>query len=181
MLKDLLDRHALFFFACVSAVVLYTTYPASSQDINFSSSPIISGESCVIELVQEGIFGVSANERTLNSQNFGGVGAQILVTSRKRGAGDSPGPRFAITLEPPTAFTTAPPGGDDNVTWRTRFSGVSVLNGVNFNNRNGLNPRRLPRRGTSVTQITGHLRARKPAGDAFPPGNYRAEAVFRCE
>ncbi|MEM9278359.1 MAG: hypothetical protein AAGA76_07275 [Pseudomonadota bacterium] len=179
MFAELIRKKALAFAMTFSVVFLQTGYTANSQNITFGSLPIVSAETCIIELVQEGTFGVSANERTLNSQNFGGTGAQILVTSRKLGSGG--GSRFRITLEPPAAFTIAPPGGDDNVTWRTRMSGVSVSNGVNFNNRNGTNARRLPRNGTSVTQVTGHLRARKPAGDSFPPGNYRAEAIFRCE
>ena len=167
--------------AMLAVSFLHTGTTAQSEDIIFGSSPSLNGESCEIQVLRDGTFGVSPNFRTLNSQNFGGIGGEIQVTSRKRSQGSAPGPRFRITFEPPSSFTTAPAGGDDNVAWRTRFSGVSVSNGVNFNMRNGLNPRRLPRTGTSVTLVTGHLRARKPAGEMFPTGNYVAIATFRCE
>ena len=161
-------------------LLLQPSPSANSEDMQFNTGPISFTERCIIEVQQDGTFGTSPNLRVLNSQNFGGSGAQILVTSIKRATGASPGARFRITLEPPSSFTTAPPGGDDNVNWRTRFTGSSVSNGINFGMRNGTNARRLPRAGTSVTQITGHLRARKTSG-IFPAGNYRAEALFRCE
>ncbi|MGI9350485.1 MAG: hypothetical protein ACR2O3_02880 [Rhizobiaceae bacterium] len=181
MIANFWHRNHTVAIATVAATFLQTGTMAQSEDMIFGSSPALNGESCEIQVLRDGTFGVSPNFRALNSQNFGGIGAEIQVTSRKRSQGAAPGPRFRITLEPPASFTTAPPGGDDNVAWRTRFSGVSVSNGVNFNTRNGLNARRLPRTGTSVTLVTGHLRARKPVGELFPTGNYVAIATFRCE
>lgn len=174
-------KAALIGTSILTAVWMMQPWVAHSEDIIFSASPAMSGESCIIELLQDGTFGTSTNLRLLDSRRFGGIGAEILVTSRKRSTGAAPGPRFRITLEPPTAFTAAPAGGDDNVDWRTWFSGTNVSNGINFNRRNGVNGRRLPRAGTSITQVTGHLRARKPNGQTFPAGNYSAEAIFRCE
>lgn len=165
---------------CALGVSLLSAQSVNSQNVRFQSSPEVSGETCTIELLQEGTLGASPNSRVLNSQRANGAGAQIRVTSRKRLAGDAPGARFRITLEPPTTFVSAPPDGDTDVSFRARFSGTSVNNGVDFGIRNGTNARRLPRTGTSVTLVTGHLRARKDIG-VFPGGDYRAVAVFRCE
>ena len=168
------------FAILATAVLVHPGTSANSEDMQFNTGPISFSERCIIEVQQEGTFGTSPNLRVLNSQNFGGIGAQIRVTSIKRSAGSSPGARYRITLEPPSSFTVGPPGADANVNWRTRFTGTSVSNGVNFGMRNGTRARRLPRAGTSVTQVTGHLRARKTTG-IFPAGTYRAEALFRCE
>lgn len=151
-----------------------------AANVTFVGGPNISSESCQIEILRDGTFGVNPNLRAMNSRNFGGLPAEVQVTSRKFGRGAGPGPRFRITLEPPSTFITAPPGGNTNLQWRSWFSGTSVSNGINFGLRNGVSGRRLPRFGTSVTLITAHLRARKSTG-IFPAGTYRAEAVFRCE
>ena len=175
-----LGRSTCAFVAMIAIFLLQTQFAAKSEDIIFNASSTTSGEACIIELQREGLLGISPNLRTFNSERNGGVGALVQVTSRKQSP--SPTPGFQITLEPPTSFTTAPAGGDDNVSWRTRFLGTSISNGTNFGRRNGTRAVTLAADGTSVTQVTGHLRARKPRGDAFPGGGlYRAEALFRCE
>ncbi|MEM7214604.1 MAG: hypothetical protein AAF423_03600 [Pseudomonadota bacterium] len=181
MFRLSLNRKFLAIATICSAVNVTAENTVHSADMGFITSSATIGETCLIQLIQGGTFGVSGNQRTLNSQNFGGTAATIHVTSRKRGPLDSPAAAFQITLEPPTAFTIAPPGGDDNVAWRTRFSGVSIQDGVNFNTRRGTRAVTLPEAGTSMTEITGHLRARKPRGQSFPDGSYTAHATFRCE
>ena len=175
-----IGRSTIAFAAMIAVFLLQTQHAAQSEDIIFNASATTSGEACIIELQREGQLGISPNLRTFNSERNGGFGALVQVTSRKQTP--SPTPGFEITLEPPTSFTTAPAGGNDNVSWRTRFLGTSISNGVNFNRRNGTRSVDLPDDGTSITQVTGHLRARKPRGDVFPGGGlYRAEALFRCE
>ncbi len=92
-------RSIVSFAAMIAVFLLQTHRAAQSEDIIFNASPTTSGEACIIELLQEGTFGVNANERILDSRRFGGIGAEIRVTSRKRPAGSSPGARFRITLE----------------------------------------------------------------------------------
>ena len=94
-------KKCLMASAMLAASFLHTGTTAQSEDIIFGSSPSLNGESCEIQVLRDGTFGVSPNFRTLNSQNFGGIGGEIQVTSRKRSQGSAPGPRFRITFEPP--------------------------------------------------------------------------------
>lgn len=165
-----------------ASLVCFSTGSVEAQtaDVQFNGGPNINGESCTIEVLRDGTFGVNPNLRAMNSRFFGGTPGEVRVTSRKFGQGSGPGPRFRITLEPPATFSSAPAGGNTNLDWRSWFSGTSVSNGVNFGLRNGTRSRGLPRLGTSVTLVTAHLRSRKTIG-IFPAGDYTAEAVFRCE
>lgn len=150
---------------------------ASAQNMNFGSSAVMGQERCTIMVTQPGTLTSSTDLLTLSSKEAGGVGGIATVTSVKLRT--NPGPRFQVTLEAPTGFTSMPTGGDTGVTFSTRFSGVNISRGRNFAERNGNRPVRLRRRGTSVTQITAHLIATRP--DPFPSGSYSAEATLRCE
>ena len=153
---------------------------ASSAEIPFTGAVNIAAESCIVQLLEAGTMFANNNKTRLESQRFGGTPGRARVISRKLDQSTGTTGRFRITFEPPTAFTSAPAGGNDNVRFRTRYSGTSELNGVNFGMRNGTRAVRLPRFGTTVTLIEGHLLTRKRSG-IFPDGLYSAEVILRCE
>lgn len=150
--------------------------PSSAQDVTFTATSM-QQESCIIVVDQFGTMTTSTDMLTLSSKEAGGVGGLATVTSRK--LRQNPGPRFSVTLEAPSTFTSMPVGGDAGVTFQARFSGVNISRGRNFAERNGNRRIRLRRRGTSITQITAHLIATRST--PFPGGTYSAEATLRCE
>lgn len=135
---------------------------------------------CLLQLVRAGITAPSTDNTVLDSQNAGGLSAQIRVISNRASVNAPVLPGFKISFEAPTSFTTAPAGGNANVNFQALYSGSSVTDGVNFALQDGINEVTLPSAGESTTQITGHLRAEKTTG-TFPAGSYASEAVFRCE
>ena len=165
----------------VGSLCLFALGGSAQAQIPFQSGAIIGGESCEIVVHSSGVMTTNAGETVLSSQEAGGSGGVATVTSRKL-TGNPPGlgPAFWVSFEAPTGFSTMPVGGDTGVTFETRFSGVSISRGRNFTNRRGDRPRRLRRRGVSITQITGDLIARR-TGSPFPSGAYSAVGILRCE
>ena len=153
----------------------------AQAQVPFNSGVILSQETCEIVVNSAGVMTTNAGETVLSSQEAGGQGGVATVTSRKL-TGNPPGlgPRFSVTFEAPSTFTTMPVGGDTGVTFEARFSGVSISRGRNFNNRLGSRPIRLRRRGVSITEITGDLIATR-TGSTFPAGTYSAIGTLRCE
>ncbi len=161
----------------VAAVFAITT-AAGAQTMPFASGPSISTEYCQIVINQSGVMTTNVGETVLSSKETGGSGGIATVTARRmRPSGIA---RFSVTLEAPTTFTSMPVGGDTGVTFATRFSGVSIYRGRNFNERRGNRRVRLRRNGDSITEITGHLIATR-TGLTFPAGTYDAVATLRCE
>lgn len=149
-----------------------------SADMTFSGDPSVIGSSCTIQILRDGRISASPNLRRLDSRRWGGFGAEVLVTSRQPDVATGPG--FEITFDPPTDFAVAPAGTTTNINWRVWHQGSSVSNGVSFGRTRGFNAQALPDTGISVTQITGHLRARNNDG-IFSEGFYRAIGTYRCE
>ena len=178
--KYILKLSALWVGALAAGSAVSVKQASANNLIQFNTSATVSAESCVIQVIQNGTMTANPSSTVLSSKNAGGIGARAIVTSRKRGRGNNPGPRFRVTLEAPFSFSGAPVGGNTNVNFTTRFSGISISRGKNFAERNGTNSVRLRRHGTSVTEITGHLIATKTTG-AFPSGSYSGQATLRCE
>lgn len=170
-------------FAGAGALLLATPADvyAASGDIPFTGGPGIGSEICIVEVINAGTLAPRLNFRRLSSKEAGGSAGMAIVTSRKFGAGSGAGARFRVSLDEPTSFDSAPVGGNDNVVFRTRFSGTSISNGRNFGERRGTRSVGLPRLGTTITQIDAHLIARKTGGNIFEAGDYSATAVLRCE
>ncbi|TIP04662.1 MAG: hypothetical protein E5X76_05750 [Mesorhizobium sp.] len=79
---------------------------------------------------------------------------------------------YTVSAPAPIAFTSAPSGGDNNVSFASVFrldgSGVDIL---------GSSPQKLTN-GTHTIQVD--LTATKSSG-IFPAGSYQAEVTVRCE
>ncbi len=149
-----------------------------SAGITFSGNPSVTGSSCTIVVLSDGRIDASPNRRRLDSRFWGGYGAEIQVTSRQPAIANGPG--FDVTFDPPVSFASAPVGTTTNIGWRVWHQGVSVSNGVNFTRSLGFRSQTLPATGISVTQVTGHLRARNNDGP-YDEGFYRAIGTYRCE
>ena len=86
---------------------------------------------------------------------------------------------YRIWITPPPFFTTRPPGGDDNVTYSTFFSGTALNSrGLNFPSQPGSTPA-VPGNFFSYTRLNVGLVADRP--DPFPQGAYSTYATVRCE
>ena len=165
----------------VLALTGLMTSSAITMDLPFGSGAVVSGETCSISLINPGTLASNVGNTILGSKETGGVAGSAVVTSRKHTrASGTRGPRFRVSFEPPSSFTSAPATGNDNVVFSTRMSGTAVGRGTTFGERNGTNSRQLRRGGTDNTRITAHLIATKSTG-TFAAGTYQAEGVLRCE
>ena len=125
---------------------------------------------CVIQVVNDGRFGVRADMRQLSSKLAGGLGAVAEITSTRN---------FRVTAIPTPTLSAFPVGGNTGVTLTSTFSGQSITNGRTFADRAGNRAIRL-RNGLGRTRLTVHMLATR-AGSAFPSGYYQGEVVIRCE
>lgn len=180
VLKYIGQKPAIFQLSAGVVLASLACTPVFAQ-VPFTSGVLLNQESCEIVVNSSGIMTTNAGETVLSSREAGGQGGVATVTSRKL-TGNPPGlgPVFWVSFEAPSTFTSMPVGGDVGVTFEARFSGRSISRGRNFNNRAGTNPRRLRRRGVSITEITGDLIATR-TGSSYPPGSYSAIGVLRCE
>ena len=167
-----------FCAASVALCLFPLNATGQSADIPFTGNVTVSGDSCTIQVLNDGRLDATPNLRVLDSRRFGGFPAQILVTSRRPAVATTPG--FQITFDPPANFAISPPGTGNDIDWRVWHEGTSVTDGINFTRRRGFRSRTLPATGFSVTQVAGHLRARRNNG-IYPEGSYRAIGIYRCE
>ena len=177
-LQPVLKRVLALGIAVSTLCIFPMNATSQSADVTFTGNVTVSGDTCVIQVLNDGQISASANLRVLDSRRWGGFGAQILVTSRRPAVATGPG--FEISFDPPTSFAIAPAGTSTNINWRVWHQGTSVSNGLNFTRRRGFRSQTLPATGVSVTQIEGHLRARNNDGP-YPEGTYRAVGTYRCE
>ena len=125
---------------------------------------------CVITVINDGRFGIRADQRQLSSKLAGGLGAVAEITSTRN---------FRVTAIPTPTLSAFPTGGNTGVTLTSTFSGQNILNGRTFADRAGTRAVRM-RNGFGRTRLTVHMLATR-AGTAFPSGYYQGEVVIRCE
>jgi len=141
---------------------------AATANVLFGTN-LTTNNACVVIVRQGGTMAVNTTGTQMSSKNAGGSAGVADVFSITN---------YDITLDPPPFFLNSPPGGNDNVTFTTTFSGTSIFRGRNFADQDGGIPVRL-RTGFNITRVTGHLIATRP--DTFPAGNYQTVAILRCE
>ena len=113
-----------------------------------------------------GVLAANAGFTSLASVNSGGVPGTVSVLST--------GNSFFVSADAPSAFTTAPSGGDANVDFSVRYLGSGA---TTIADTAGTTPTRV---NAGVTLLTVNLTAEKSSG-TFPAGAYLTEAVVRCE
>lgn len=136
-------------------------------DIHFGGD-ITNNSWCAVVVQQAGTLAANSESTILSSKQAGGQAGLARVTSILP---------YDVSVNPWPHFTSAPSGGNDNVTFEATFSGQSVNRGSTFAERPGDQPVRM--NWFSTTDITVHLTATKP--DGFPAGSYATQAVVRCE
>lgn len=158
--------------AGVCACLIAATVPAAEAatgSVIFNGS-ISVANTCTINVINDGRFGIRADQRQLSSKLAGGLGAVAEITSTRN---------FRVTAIPTPTLAAFPTGGDTGVTLVARFSGQNIVNGRTFAERVGTRAVRL-RNGFGRTRLTVHMLATR-AGSAFPTGYYQGEVVIRCE
>jgi hypothetical protein len=122
---------------------------------------------CIIFVGQPGTMTASADYTELNSKGAGGASgsATILTTNGN----------YHMSTTTPSAFSAAPGGGNDSVTFTSSYSasGATSLRDV-LGTVNSL-------LGRGFTNVEVDLKATKSAGATFPAGNYSAEVTLTCE
>lgn len=121
---------------------------------------------CVLTVGTPGILAANADYSALSSSAAGGAGGLITVLTT--------GSAFKVSALAPSAFTLAPSGGGDNVTFATSYSGsgattIAVTPGATETSLN-----------VGLTIVTVDLTAAKSAGH-YAGGNYTATVTVRCE
>ena len=142
---------------------------AAIASVTFSGNVTVNN-TCSINVINDGRFGLSANARQLSSKLAGGLAARADIVSTRN---------FRISAIAVPTLTSYPVGGNVGVTMASRYSGQSISNGRTFGERNGTSRVTL-RNGLSTTRVTVHLSATR-AGSAFPSGFYQGTVTIRCE
>jgi hypothetical protein len=159
-------------FVGVCACFLFATAPsaeAATGSVIFNGNVSVVN-TCIIQVINDGRFGIRPDLRQLSSKLAGGLGAVAEITSTRN---------FRVTAIPTPTLSAFPVGGNTGVTLRSTFSGQSISNGRTFSDRAGNRAIRL-RNGLGRTRLTVHMLATR-AGSAFPSGYYQGEVVIRCE
>jgi len=129
--------------------------------------------SCTIMVGSSGTMKANAAINTFGSKQAGGSSATATITASSLLCTlldllDC----YSVSAPAPAAFTSAPSGGDTNVTFATVFrldgSGADIP---------GSSPQRVPN-GTHPLQVD--LTATKTSG-IFPAGSYQGTVTVRCE
>ena len=154
--------------ACLTATAMPVA-EAATGSVVFTGN-VTAQNQCQITVVNDGTFGLSADRRTLSSKIAGGSAAVATVRSTRR---------YDVTAIALPTFTLFPNSGDQNVTFQSRWAGLSLQNGFTFAERDGNISFRTPL-GLSRTQLTVNLIATR-TGSEYPSGYYQGVVVIRCE
>lgn len=168
----ILEKTARRLALAVCAAMLAGPLPAAQAA---TGSVIFNGNvsvvnTCIITVVNDGRFGIRADQRQLSSKLAGGLGAVAEITSTRN---------FRVTAIPAPTLSAFPTGGNTGVTLTSTFSGQNIVNGRTFADRAGNRAIRM-RNGLGRTRLTVHMLATR-AGNAFPSGYYQGTVVVRCE
>ncbi len=151
---------------CVAA---WPSWSHAAQDNVQFWGNITTNNPCVVILGRQGQLGVSPDLRQLSSKLPGGLSGMVDVFALRS---------YDISVDSPTFFMTAPPGGNNGVSFVTTYSGAAVFGSTNFPEQPGSQKVRL-KNGFSLTRLNIHLVANRP--DSFPGGSYTAVTTVRCE
>lgn len=146
--------------ACAACLPLVVAY---AEDVAFSGTVLAS---CTV-VATPGVLGANATFDVLSSKEAGGLAGGAVLTATNN--------TFTATIGGPSAFTSAPSGGDANVTFLTEYAatGASTASGDSDS---------APTFsvGAGVTNISVDETASKPSGEFFPAGAYTATATVTC-
>ena len=148
-----------------AALACLTPVAAVAQTANVPFTGLVTS-TCVLTVGTPGVLAANAGFTSLASVNSGGVPGTVSVLST--------GSSFFVSADAPSAFTTAPSGGDANVDFSVRYQGSGA---TTIADTAGTTPTRV---NAGVTLLTVNLTAEKSSG-TFPAGAYLTEAVVRCE
>ena len=140
----------------ISAVAATDTIPFSG-----TVDPV-----CTILVDSPGTIAPNTDHTALSSQEAGGSpGVATIQTSNAN---------FSVSTTAPTVFTSAPTGGDTDVTFATFYSasGATTLDNIAGSSASVLDQ--------GTTTLSVDLTATKASG-TFPDGNYAADVVVTCE
>lgn len=165
----LLHARMLFAFGFAGLAVSGSNAFAATASVTFTGNVVVNN-TCSINVINDGRFGLSANARQLSSKLSGGLAARADIVSTRN---------FRISAIAVPTLTSYPVGGNTGVTMASRYSGQSISNGRTFGERNGTSRVTL-RNGLSTTRVTVHLSATR-TGSAFPSGYYQGTVTIRCE
>ena len=151
--------------AVVAAVFASAQANAATGNVQFDGT--VAG-TCVINVSNAGVLGVSTDFSTLGSSQAGGTPGSATVQTT-----DS---SFKISLDTPSAWTSAPASGNANVAFSSAYSstGSTTASNVEGSTMTPLN--------AGSHNVTINLTAAKTvSGETFAPGSYQAQVVLRCE
>ncbi len=158
------------FACCLAGLVCFSfSAAAATGNVVFSGS-ITTSNQCTITVVNDGTFGISADKMQLSSKLAGGLAAVADIRSNHA---------YNISAIAVPTLTSYPVGGNTSVSLQSLYSGVSILNGATFAERNGNVPVTL-RNGLSRTRVTVNLVATR-TGSPYPVGYYEGTVTLRCE
>ncbi len=120
---------------------------------------------CILSVVTPGVLATSTDFTKLDSREAAGVSGAVAIVNT--------GP-FSVSAEAPSAFTIAPAGGDDNVSFQAFYtaSGATTAGETLGSVATPL--------ATGITNLEVDLEAAKTGG-VFAQGAYAAEVLVRCE
>ena len=155
----------------IGALLLTITQGGAAEQPVIGIAPVLKSNAankqfCQIVVLQNGSM----------AQNVGSTRLSSLINPARAGLADvtTSNGSYYLSMDRPTGFSIAPPGGNDDVEFSTQFTGQGK---TNF----GLSPgdSRVKLK-TGLTSVELHLEARKLKG-AFKAGQYRATVILRCE
>lgn len=146
-------------------VTLFTSNAASAAEGNAIFNGLVTA-TCAVTIGLPGVLDVNAGSTVLSSQQGIGSAATVAILAT--------GDIFSVSTDAPSAFTVAPTGGSDNVTFATTYSGTG---GTTIAETNGTTSTSL---NTGLTNVSVNMSATKTSG-AFNAGNYTGLVTVRCE
>ena len=139
--------------------------PIQAVDATVTFSSTIAGI-CSLLIDTNGLMAANATYTELSSQELLGLPAAVTAVTTSGG--------YSVSALAPGAFTSAPAGGDADVTFAAVYSGLGT---TIIPETDGATPTPL---NLGLTVLTVNLAATKSSG-TFPAGNYQADVIVRCE
>ncbi len=136
------------------------------KELSRSQSAKGGNQFCAVIVGSDGQLAASPEANELSSINYGGRAGQAEVVASNNS--------YTLSIDRPLGFSLAPIGANDSVIIKTSFSGFGA---TSFSSTPGSIPVRLKQGSTTVS---ANLVATKTIS-LFPPGQYRAEIILRCE
>lgn len=158
-------RYAALRCTTALGLLLWSADSARAVTANVEFTANIGG-ACVLLVANNGLLAADTGFTVLSSSQLGGVAASVTATTTDAS--------FDFSASTPSSFTTAPSGGDTNVTFATTYSGVgtTIIPSTPGATTTPLN--------FGVTVLSINLSATKSSG-VFPAGSYQADVTATCE